>query len=239
MKWFHSVVIVGFWKLEWTSAGVIIPRLCMPSSVLGWEVAQIVLNDPTREGLLDAIAGEVASYNVYKQYSQDTFNCQHMVDAFLPNLHTQIKSTDYFTEYITTLRENGQNECRYRVPEHILVKMKVKKTVFETMPEVNIEICTGQFVFTSHSQLDEVVQAIIAVDANYLFDNGKNDFKLLQMFDRAFWIRHYKHHAEHMNPHSDYQPLEFVSRCDNCCPFADPTENSVQNLETTSTVSSY
>lgn len=105
------------------------------------------------------------------------------------------------------LRKNGKCDIEYRIPPEIRECCGFKEKVIK---------------FKTHRQLDEFVDIINKKAPTYfvLDEKGKDDFALLKSFDRAFWLRYYKHKSEEHKPHD--------------CPFRDPQESGsiYQNIFT-------
>jgi len=100
-------------------------------------------------------------------------------------------------EYLNNLREKGQCEIVYPISDEIREKLKIKDK---------------SKTFKSHEELDDFVSLIVKEEPEFQ-EKFSSDWLLLKSFDRAFWLRHFKH-SEALQ----YMPKE--------CPFKDPTQTT-------------
>jgi hypothetical protein len=232
---FHSALIIGPWKIEWNNSSLIVPRKCMASAVVAFDLVEINGEENIKDKL-QTLAEAISEYNVTKSYDQMNCNCQQFVDDLCKRLELPIAFKGQMAEFMDRLRKTGKCESKYTIPQDVLEKMRARNKkepgsiTFTTMPNFDLEQTSGEITFTSHEQLDEVVNNIVTADAAFLYSAGKDDYKLLKAFDRAFWLRHFKHAVEKKCAHDDYKPLGFepkmlqsIGRDNVKCPFQDPT----------------
>jgi hypothetical protein len=201
---FHSILVVGPWKLEWNETGVIIPRKCVISEVTGITIGSFTGVEKIKEKL-ESLADVITEYNALSKYDAETCNCQHFVDDVCKRLLGGAQSfSGQLDAYVNSIRATGKKGCVYTIPKRVLDKINKKKITFKT-----IDVQETEIVFFSHEQLDEVVRAVIVSDPNYFATEGMYDKLLLHCFDRAFWVRYFKYGIEHEKAHKDFKPLGY------------------------------
>jgi hypothetical protein len=207
LKYFHTALIVGPYKLEWNNTSVILPRKCMLSAIDSFEIGEFVGEELITEKL-KVIAETIADYNIYRTYDEISCNSQNFIDELCKKLELKVKFKNYLKRYINILRNEGKAECKYQIPEEILHKMIHENVALATIPNFDPVQSDGEITFATHEQLDEVVNAIISINNDYFYiGHGKDDYKLLKSFDRAFDYRHMRHMIEKKTPHDTFKPL--------------------------------
>ncbi|KAL0481803.1 structural maintenance of chromosomes protein [Acrasis kona] len=211
---FHSALIIGPWKIEWNDSELVIPRRCMASAVLAFDVHEFTGEEKVKD-TLGKLAEVISKYNVNGQYDQLNCNCQRFVDDVLKQLGIELKFTGQLDAFLKELKRTGRCESKYKVPDQFLDALKQHTFKSELKVDEN-----GIVKFDTHEQLDEFVHKMESLSARYFyFDGGANDFKLLKAFDRALWLRHFKHKIEKKSSNPQYKPSA-------CCPFGDPTQTA-------------
>jgi hypothetical protein len=189
MNLFHSVLIVGPWKLEWNESGVIIPRKCVISNILAFDVKLFEGIEQITEKLR-ILSEVITEFNLLKTYDAQQCNCQHFIDTVFLQLGCPISVSGQLDAYLGKLRQTGKQPCTYTVPSNIDA------------------IVSGEILFTSHEQLDSTVIAIREVEHMFVF-HYKHDYALLQCFDHAFWLRYFLYGVENKIAHNEFKPLGY------------------------------
>jgi hypothetical protein len=195
---FHSALVVGPWYLEWNNSSLCIPRKCYSSAAmlaadldfggLGFE-----LNDT-----IEKISQVIIDWNVNKVYNQQNANCQQFVDELCKSLGVPIHFEGPLGEYLNNLRRRGECEIDFPVTPDM---------------RVNLDIREAKKRFHTHQELDDFVKMLIEKEPMFQ-ENYPMEWMLLKSFDRAFWLRHFKHQED-----SKFTP-------DPDCPFHDPTQTA-------------
>jgi hypothetical protein len=120
------------------------------------------------------------------------------VDELCTALGIKLNFQGALSDFLKNLRYSGQCELNY-VPRPDMMKKLGREE--------------GPVQFKTHRELDDFVNAITTHFPTYfdLDDNGVDDWKLLKSFDRAFWLRKFKHDTEQYEPHN--------------CPFKNPLDS--------------
>jgi hypothetical protein len=192
---FHSALVVGPWYLEWNNSSLCIPRKCYSSAAMlaadldfggiGFEINETI----------EKISNVIIDWNVNKVYNQSSANCQQFVDDICKALGIKLNFEGPLGEYLNNLRTKGECELDFPITPEMRVNLSIKESKKR---------------FQTHHDLDEFVKELITKEPMFQ-DNYPMEWMLLKSFDRAFWLRHFKH-ADDPNflPDSD-------------CPFKDPT----------------
>ncbi|KAL9649370.1 hypothetical protein ABK040_016197 [Willaertia magna] len=197
---FHSALVVGPWYLEWNNSSICIPRKCYSS-------AAMVAADLEFKGMstfdlnetIDKISKVIIDWNVNKEYSQRNANCQQFVDDLCKALGIPIQFDGVLGDYLNDLRSKGQCEIYFPVSDNMKEEFGIKES---------------KVYFHTHEELDNFVKGLL--EKQPLFAEEYNlDWNLLKSFDRAFWLRHFRHGDD-----PKFQPAGGLP--DNC-PFGDPT----------------
>ncbi len=144
------------------------------------------------------ISEVIIKWNTSKQYDQRNANCQQFVDDCCEALKINMKFDGPLGEYLNNLREKGECDISFPIPDDMREALKIE---------------AKKKSFASHLELDEFVHELQQKDLEFE-NNYPLEWGLLKSFDRAFWLRHFKHSDDaKYTPHSN-------------CPFKDPTQTA-------------
>lgn len=199
---FHSALVVGPWYLEWNNSSLCIPRKCYSSAAMlaaDLEFGGIQLD---LEDTIKKISKVIINWNVTKQYNQNENNCQKFVDDVCNELGLNLDKIlqGPLGEYLKSLRTKGQCDLSFHINDEMREKLEIKDKVKK---------------FTTHEELDQFVESCVEKDPQFE-ENFKEHMLLLKSFDRAFWLRHFKHP-------DDKQFIPLGGGNPTKCPFKDPT----------------
>jgi len=192
---FHSALVVGPWYLEWNNSSLCIPRKCYSSAAmlaadLDFGGIEFEINDT-----IEKVAQVIIDWNTNRTYNQKSANCQQFVDDLCKSLGVPLNFEGPLGEYLNNLRSKGQCELDFPITNEM---------------RVNLEIKESKKRFNTHQELDDFVKELIAKEPLFQ-ENYPMEWMLLKSFDRAFWLRHFKHGED-----AKFTP-------DPECPFKDPT----------------
>lgn len=192
---FHSALVVGPWYLEWNNSSLCIPRKCYSSAAmlaadLDFGGAGFEINDT-----IDKISKVIIDWNLNKTYNQQSANCQQFVDDLCKALGVPINFEGPLGEYLNNLRSRGECELDFPITPDM---------------RVNLDIKEAKKRFHTHQELDDFVKFLIGKEPMFM-ENYPMEWMLLKSFDRAFWLRHFKH------------PDDPKFLPDPHCPLGDPT----------------
>jgi len=144
----------------------------------------------------------IINWNVSKQYNQNENNCQKFVDSVCDELGLNLDKTlqGPLGDYLKSLRTKGQCDLTFPINDEMREKLEIKDKVKK---------------FSNHEELDQFVTTCIEKDPQFE-ENFKEHMLLLKSFDRAFWLRHFKHPDD-----KQFVPLGGGNPTQ--CPFKDPT----------------
>jgi hypothetical protein len=196
---FHSALIVGPWYLEWNNSSLCIPRRCMSGAAVLAADVEAVFRGPQVSVAMDHISDVVCHWNSSIVYSKQKYNCQTFVDELCKALDIKLNFQGALAEFLKHLRYSGVCELSYTPKPEVLKQIGREN-------ETNVQ-------FKSHRELDDFVNSVRDRMPTYfdLDEAGVDDWKLLKSFDRAFWLRKFKHGTEQYEPHN--------------CPFKNPLES--------------
>lgn len=197
---FHSALVVGPWYLEWNNSSLCIPRKCYSSAAMLAADLDFGNQKFTLDETIKKISKVIIDWNVNKTYNQRKYNCQQFIDELCGELG--IKLMEFkgpLGKYLSQLREKGRCEIAFPVSDDMREKLKIRDELVK---------------FQTHQEIDQFIKDIQEVDPQFE-DNYPLDWLLLKSFDRAFWLRHFKHpNDKKYTPHSKK------------CPFKDPTQTA-------------
>jgi hypothetical protein len=146
---------------------------------------------------IDKVADVILDWNINKQYGQRNNNCQQFIDDLCEKLGIPTKFEGPLGDYLKSLRENGECDISFPLSDEIRSELGIKES---------------KVSFDTHADLDKYVLDLQNKDPQFEM-NYHPEWNLLKSFDRAFWLRHFKHEE---NP--KYTP-------EHNCPFGDPTQS--------------
>jgi len=196
---FHSALVVGPWYLEWNNSSLCIPRKCYSSAAmlaadLDFGNIKYSLDDTIKK-----ISKVIIDWNVNKTYSQTKYNCQQFIDELCAELGIKLDFKGPLGTYLSNLREKGRCQIAFPVSDDMRESLKIRDELVK---------------FQTHQEIDQFVNDILGRDPQFQ-DSFPQDWLLLKSFDRAFWLRHFKHpNDKKYTPHSKK------------CPFKDPTQTA-------------
>jgi hypothetical protein len=195
---FHSALVVGPWYLEWNNSSLCIPRKCYSSAAM--LAADLDFQTPNNKfdlnKTIQLISEVIIDWNVNKEYTQRKNNCQDFIDEMCEKLGINLNSMfkGPLGEYLKSLRKDGQCDISFPLSADLRQELGIKETSKK---------------FATHEELDVFVNQIV-VDKPTFEEDFKEHWLLLKSFDRAFWLRSFKHKEDpKFSPHD--------------CPFKDPT----------------
>jgi len=199
---FHSALVVGPWYLEWNNSSLCIPRKCYSSAAmlaadLEFGGVQLDLDETIKK-----ISKVIIHWNVTKHYNQSENNCQQFVDDVCVELGLNLGKLLHgpLGEYLKELRAKGKSDISFPISDEM---------------RENLEIKEKSKKFATHEELDSFVAGCVEKDPQFE-ENYKEHMLLLKSFDRAFWLRHFKHPED-----KTFIPLGGGNPTQ--CPFKDPT----------------
>lgn len=192
---FHSALVIGPWYLEWNNSSLCIPRKCYSSAAmlaadLDFGGIEFEINET-----VEKVSQVIIDWNTNRTYNQKSANCQQFVDELCTALNIPLNFEGPLGEYLNNLRSKGQCELDFPITNEM---------------RVNLEIKESKVRFSTHQELDDFVKDLIVKEPMFK-ENYPMEWMLLKSFDRAFWLRHFKHSED-----AKYMP-------DPDCPFKDPT----------------
>jgi hypothetical protein len=203
---FHSALVVGPWYLEWNNSSLCIPRKCYSSAAMlaaDLEFAGTVKHPGFElNSTIDKVAEVILDWNINRTYDQRTNNCQQFVDDLCIKLGIPIKFEGPLGDYLQNLREKGECDLSFPISEEMRDQLGIRETKCH---------------FNTHSELDKFVLELQNKDPQFEM-NYYPEWNLLKSFDRAFWLRHFKH-----EDNDKFTP-------EHNCPFGDPTQSTSKFL---------
>lgn len=151
----------------------------------------------------------VIDWNLHRSYDQKTSNCQQFVDDLCKALDINLQLQGTVGDYLSSLRESGKCDISYSIDDGIVVYL-YHFTIIEMRVKFNIKDKVKKFA--SHKELDDFVRFLTEQDPSFPQTHAM-ELGLLKSFDRAFWLRHYKHPED-----ETYKPHE--------CFFNDPNSTA-------------
>ena len=225
---FHTALVVGGFKLEWTSGGLCIPRaIGSQLSLLAVDVDEIATVGDFNS-TVDILADVITRWNSSMEYNQNKLtsksgNCQHFVEDLLSSLKINVEFSGPVQAYLKEMRTSGTCAMKFAMnDESFRTKFNIKETTIE---------------FQTHEQLDTFVKSLIAIDPTFGKTAYIQEYQLLKGFDRALWMRHYDALSKSGTPNPVFKPItesECMIDLDTCqdkliekctCPFNDPRSN--------------
>lgn len=197
---FHSALVIGPWYLEWNNSSLCIPRKCYSSAaMIAADLEYKGISTFDLDTTIEKISKVIIDWNVNKEYDQHKANCQQFVDDIIRALEVPIQFEGVLGEYLDNLRTKGVCEIFFPVSDNMKEEFGIKES---------------KVYFHTHAELDKFVKDLL--DKNPMFEQDHNeDWNLLKSFDRAFWLRHFRHDKD-----PTYQPHGGSSEG---CPFGDPS----------------
>lgn len=177
------------------NSSLCIPRKCYSSAAMlaadldfggiGFEINETI----------EKISSVIIDWNVNKVYNQSSANCQQFVDDICKALGIKLNFEGPLGEYLNNLRTRGECELDFPITPEMRVNLSIKESKKR---------------FQNHQDLDDFVKELLTKEPMFQ-ENYPMEWMLLKSFDRAFWLRHFKHATD-----PNFQP-------DPDCPFKDPT----------------
>jgi hypothetical protein len=160
---------------------------------------------------ISKVAEVILDWNVNRQYNQRNNNCQQFVDELCEKLGIPVKFQGPLGEYLQNLREKGECSLTFPMNDDMRSELGIRET---------------ECFFHTHADLDKFVLDLQNKDPQFEM-NYHPEWNLLKSFDRAFWLRHFKH-----EDNAKFTP-------EHNCPFGDPTQSMLLFIQFSDIVSDF
>jgi hypothetical protein len=225
---FHTCLVIGPYKLEWTNSGICTPRLISSElSLFAVDIDEIATVGEYNTAI-DVVAEVVAKWNGTMEYAQNKSsakngNCQDFVEDMMSALGIDVKFSGAVQSYLKDMKTFGSCEMNFSMPDESFRK--------------HFQIKEKSVTFKTHEELDRFVSNCIAKDIQFGRTIYVQEFQLLKSFDRALWMRHLDHIKRTRTEHTTFKPFtesgteidivtcheKQIEKC--ACPFGDPRIN--------------
>jgi hypothetical protein len=178
---FHAALVIGPWYIDWNNSELCIPRKCVSNaSFLSADIDAISSLD-SLEDTIDKVSKVIIRWNTTMSYVKSggekgvSGNCQDFVDELFEVLDIRPKFTGPMNAFLKRLKRKGVCDLKFEMSEEFRRKFS---------------ITDRNIVFSSHQQLDQFVNRLLIIDAQFEHCH-KEEWFLLKSFDRGFWLRKY------------------------------------------------
>lgn len=184
-----------------------IPRRCFSGAALLAADVETTFRGPQVSEAIDKISDVVCNWNADVTYSSAKYNCQTFIDELCKVLNIKLEFKGSLGNFVKNLRATGQCDITYTPAQIVCTKLNLANEVI---------------TFNTHRELDDFVTKVREKVPQYfeLDPVGKDDWKLLKSFDRAFWLRKFKYMDQKKAKAQDmdqWEPHE--------CPFNNPLDS--------------
>jgi hypothetical protein len=169
---YHTALSIGPLVLDWNASSLCIPRYNIGNIIFSIDLCDIKTEDDMFYAV-DDICERVAFWNVNMKYSKEN-NCQKFVDDLCKELKLTIPR---YGEYLSKIRKTGRCEPIFTIGLELAHILGVEESEIE---------------FTTHKELDDFINKVIADGMYFKTEAGKMDEMLLTAYDKAYWYKHKK-----------------------------------------------
>ena len=171
----HTGLQIGPYIIDWNSASLIVPRRLKSTwPLLFADINEGVIDLENDKLIVHKICEKIVEWNTSRWYSRTRDNCQVFVTEMMEHLglHTSVSKDSPLYLFLEHLRTVGVGEMSF----------------------VNTISSKGKRItFKKHKDLDKFVlklQKWLEKRGETLKDNYPEEWRLLNGFDRAFWLMH-------------------------------------------------